>query len=446
MSNSITVQSNLATVRPRMFDAYGEGQRSATLDKLVHRVFGEWVNDVRIEAYDGTVVGDPDAVATIKICSPDFLQRVIAGRGSELAFSRAYVAGDIEVEGDIYAVLALRNRIVDVHIDPGLIRDAAQAAGIHGVADLHRLWSLPVPPEEAKVHGLLHTRRRDALAISAHYDVSNDFYRLFLGQTMTYSCAVFRDSNDPLDQAQTNKYDIICRKLGLERGMRLLDIGCGWGGMALHAATHYGVTAVGVTISREQQELALQRISAAGLDHQIEIRLQDYRDINDEPFDAISSIGMFEHVGMSRLAVYFDKVNDLLVPGGRFLNHAINRPVDQRRGRIDPNGFMARYVFPDGELLEVGQIATAINRSGLEVRHIESLREHYALTLREWVRRLEDNWDEAIRLTSPGRARVWRLYMAAAAIGFETNNLNLTQILATKTSDGMSGVELRPEW
>ena len=446
MSTTMTIQPNGATAQEHRPDADGQSEPSAALARVLSRVFGEHLGDVRIECFDGTVLGDPDAVATIKVCSPDFLHRVIMGRGSELAFSRAYVAGDIEIEGDIYAVLALRDTIVDAHIDAGLIRDAAQALGIHGVTDLHHLRSLPVPAEEARVHGFLHTRRRDARAISTHYDVSNDFYRLFLGSTMTYSCAVFHNSDEPLDQAQTNKYDIICRKLGLESGMRLLDIGCGWGGMVLHAAANYGVTAVGVTISREQQQLARQRVTDAELDDRIEIRLQDYRDINGEPFDAISSIGMFEHVGMSRLAVYFNKVNDLLVPGGRFLNHAINRSVDQRRGRIDPNGFMARYVFPDGELLEAGQIATAINRSELEVRHIESLREHYALTLREWVRRLEDNWDEAIRLTSPGRARVWRLYMAAAAIGFETNNLNLTQILATKTSDGVSGVELRPEW
>ncbi|MGC1207631.1 MAG: cyclopropane-fatty-acyl-phospholipid synthase family protein [Ornithinimicrobium sp.] len=424
----------------------GRGKRSEALAKPMLRLFEELADDIRIEVYDGTEFGDPNAAVTIKICSSDFLARVIRGRGSELAFSRAYVAGDIEVEGDIYAVLALRNKLVDVSIDLGLVRDTARALGIRGATDLRRLWSLPVPAEEARVHGFLHSRRRDAQAISAHYDVSNDFYRLFLGSTMTYSCALFHDSADSLDQAQSNKYDLICRKLGLKRGMRLLDLGCGWGGMVLHAATHYGVTAVGVTISREQQQLARQRVAEGGLEDQIDIRLQDYRDIEGGPFDAISSIGMFEHVGMSRLAVYFEKVNDLLVPGGRFLNHAINRPVDRRRGRIDPNGFMSRYAFPDGELLEVGQIASAINRSGLEVRHIESLREHYALTLREWVRRLEQNWDEALRLTSPERARVWRLYMAVSALGFETNTLNVTQILATKTWDGASGVELRPEW
>lgn len=442
----MTVRSKSITGRRPPSNVDGPGELSAALARPMRRLFEGLSGDVRIEVYDGTAFGDPNAASTLKICSPDFLARIIRGRGSELAFSRAYVAGDIEVEGDIYAVLALRTKIVDVHIDFGLVRDAARALDIRGVADLHRLWSLPVPAQEARVRGFLHSRRRDARAISAHYDVSNDFYCLFLGSTMTYSCALFHDSADSLDQAQSNKYDLICRKLGLKRDMRLLDIGCGWGGMVLHAATHYGVTAVGVTISREQQQLARQRVAEAGLDGQIDIRLQDYRDIEGGPFDAISSIGMFEHVGTSRLALYFEKVNDLLVPGGRFLNHAINRPVGQRHGRIDPNGFMGRYVFPDGELLEVGQIASAINRSGLEVRHIESLREHYALTLREWVRALERNWDQALRLTSPERARVWHLYMAASALGFETNALTVTQILATKTCNGTSGIALRPTW
>ncbi len=422
------------------------GDTAAATARLLRGMLGDDAAGLRIEVYDGTVVGPPDAATTIRIVSPDFFHRLITGRGSELAFSRSYVAGDVEIEGDIYGVLQLRDRIGGITFDRSMLRDAVDVMAIRGVGDLLRLRPLAPPPEEITVRGALHSRSRDSQAISSHYDVSNDFYRLILGPSMTYSCAVFEQKSDGLDKAQFAKYDLICRKLGLGPGMRLLDIGCGWGGMVMHAAHHYGVDAVGITISMEQYELAGKRVAEAGLAGQIEIRLQDYRDIVDGPFEAISSIGMFEHVGQKRLGAYFDQMTALLTPGGRLLNHAINRSTAVRHGRIDPDGFMGRYVFPDGELLETGQVVSASNGSGLEVRHVESLREHYALTLRHWVRNLEEHWDEAVALTSLGRARVWRLYMAASAIGFETNELNITQVLATKTTTGLSRVELRPIW
>jgi cyclopropane-fatty-acyl-phospholipid synthase len=427
------------------------GQRSPTdetmtIARMLSSLLGDDVAGLRIEVYDGTDLGPPDAATTVRIVSPDFFHRVITGRGRELAFARAYVAGDVEVDGDIYGLLEVRERIGRINIDSALLGDVARLLEIEGVKDLTKLRPLPPPPEEVTVRGALHTRRRDARAISSHYDVSNDFYRLFLGSTMTYSCALFENESDELDDAQINKYDLICRKLGLEPGMRLLDIGCGWGGMVLHAAERYGVSAVGITISREQQELAEKRVADSGLGDRVEIRLQDYRDVADGPFDAVSSIGMFEHVGEKRLDAYLGQIKSLLVPEGRLLNHAINRSAASRRARIDPNGFIGRYVFPDGELLEAGQVVSALNRNGLEVRHVESLREHYALTLRHWVRRLEENWDEAVDLTSLGRARVWRLYMAVSALGFETNELNITQVLATNTTDGSAGLGLRPGW
>jgi len=418
----------------------------SAMERLVRRLLGGGLPGVRVEVYDGTALGPPEAATTVRIISPDFFHRVVAGLGSELSFARAYVVGDVEIEGDIYGVLELHDRIGELTIDMGLLRDIAQVLRIDSVGDVMKLRRLPPPVEETRPRGALHSRNRDSRAISAHYDVSNDFYRLFLGPTMTYSCAVFSDESDSLDVAQINKYDLVCRKLGLRPGMRLLDIGCGWGGMVLHAAEHYGVKAVGITISEQQQEFAKERVLAAGLGERIEIRLQDYRDVVDGPFDAVSSIGMFEHVGEKRLSAYFGNIQRLLVPGGRLLNHAINRAVPTRRTRIDPQGFMGRYVFPDGELLEVGQIASAIDCNGLEVRHVESLREHYAVTLRHWVRRLEENWDEAVELTSVGRARVWRLYMAASAIGFESAELNVTQVLAVKAAGGVSGLGLRPEW
>ncbi len=420
--------------------------QDVTTEHLLRSLLGDDFGGLRIEVYDGTDLGSPDAATTVRIMSPDFFHRVVVGGGRELALARAYVAGDIEIHGDIYGLFDIRDRIGKIDLDLSLLRDIGQQLGIRRITDVAKLRPLPPPPEEARIKGIRHTRDRDAQAISSHYDVSNDFYRLFLGPTMTYSCAVFEDESDDLDTAQTNKYDLICRKLGLEPGMRLLDIGCGWGGMAIHAGSHYGVHVVGITISRRQHELAEKRVAEAGLADRVEIRLQDYRDVADGPFDAISSIGMFEHVGQKRLDAYLGQVARLLGPQGRLLNHAINRSVAARRARIDPNGFMGRYVFPDGELLEAGQVVSAVNRNGLEVRHLESLREHYARTLRLWVRRLEENWDEAVALTSIGRARVWRLYMAASAIGFESNELNITQILATKTTDGTSGVGLRPDW
>ncbi len=248
---------------------------------------------------------------------------------------------------------------------------------------------LAPPPEEARLRGPLHSRRRDAQAIAHHYDVSNDFYRLILGETMTYSCAYFSTPETPLADAQRAKYDLICRKLGLRPGMRLLDVGCGWGGMALHAAEHYGVRAVGVTLSQRQVEYARDAVAAAGLDDRVEIRLQDYRDVADGPFDAVSSIGMVEHVGRSRLGEYFGRLYALLRPGGRLLNHGICRPRGSRG--LGRSSFVGHYVFPDGELHEVGIIAQAMQACGLEVRDAQSLREHYALTLRHWVDNLQES-------------------------------------------------------
>jgi cyclopropane-fatty-acyl-phospholipid synthase len=279
---------------------------------------------------------------------------------------------------------------------------------------------------------------------------------------------VFEDPNDPLVVAQENKYELIARKLGLEREMRLLDVGCGWGGMLLHAAGTHGVRSVGVTLSQRQEDLAIKRLAEAGLSDRAEVRLQDYRDVRDGPFDAISSIGMFEHVGRARMREYFTRLYELLPQGGRLLNHAISRPgypqPDTPVGRtkavarrvasaagsratskIDSR-FMDRYVFPDGELHEVGVVVSMLQETGFEVRHVETLREHYARTLRHWVTNLEANWDEAVADVGVGRARVWRLYMAASALGFEHNDLQIHQVLAVKTEGGHSGMPLRPSY
>jgi cyclopropane-fatty-acyl-phospholipid synthase len=376
------------------------------------------------------------------IKSPDALRRIITAPG-ELGFARAYVAGDLDLEGDVYAALELRDRLPNVKLHPSQLVEVAKFLGAK------KLRPVAPPPEEARLRGRRHTRSRDRAAISHHYDVSNDFYRLILGPSMTYSCAVFTSDDTTLEEAQANKYELVSRKLDLQPGMRLLDVGCGWGGMVLHAAEKHGVRAVGVTVSGQQVDLASKRVAEAGPAESVEIRNQDYRDVRDGPFDAISSIGMFEHVGEARLAEYFSRLYDLLPPGGRLLNHGISRPPFGgriSRARLSGRGFIDRYVFPDGELHEVGSVVSVIQKAGFEVRHVESLREHYARTLRHWVANLENGWDEAVTLVGPSRARIWRLYMAGSAVNFEANNTQIHQVLAVKPENGRSGVPLRPDF
>lgn len=378
---------------------------------------------VRVELWDGTAIGTPDG-PTVRIRSVDALRRLLWAPG-ELGLGRAYVAGDIDIDGDIFdAVVALRPAGSQLRIGPrqlAAVITTARRAGALG-------RPLPPPPEEARPRGVRHSIRRDARVVSHHYDVGNDFYRLVLGPSMTYSCARFADPATTLVDAQASKHDLVCRKLGLDErpGARLLDVGCGWGSMAIHAATRYRAQVVGITISREQRDSARQRVAEAGVADLVDIRLQDYREMTEEWFDAISSIGMSEHVGRARIDEYFSGLASLLAPRGRLLNHAISAVGGSKLGR---RSFMGRYVFPDGDLLDVGDTVLAMEAAGLEVRDVESLREHYATTLRHWVANLETNWDEVVSLVGDRRARVWRLYMAASAVGFEDGGLAVHQAL-----------------
>ena len=395
---------------------------------------------VRVTAYDGSRAGPESAPAIIDVRRPEALRRMLTTPG-QLGLSRAYVAGDLEVVGDIYAVLALQDRLTGLR--PGRDQLAALRRLLRVPGAVGR--PLPPPPEEARLSGRLHTRRRDAEAVTHHYDVSNEFYRLVLGPSMTYSCAVWSSPDVGLEAAQEAKHELVCRKLGLRAGMRLLDVGCGWGGLVVHAARHHGVTATGITLSSEQAELAREHVREAGLADRVEIRLQDYRDVTDGPYDAIASVGMVEHVGEANLPAYFSTLHDLLAPGGRLLNHGIATPAG-RTAMKDPRGFIQRYVFPDGELPEIGVVVAAAQHAGLEVRHEENLREHYALTLRAWVTNLEADYDRAARLAGPARARIWRLYMAGSALGFEAGNVEIHQVLAVRQDGGRSGMPLRPDW
>jgi cyclopropane-fatty-acyl-phospholipid synthase len=394
---------------------------------------------IAVEAYDGSRSGPVDAPATIVIRTPDALRRIVTAPG-ELGLARAYVSGDLELQGSIWALLELRDRIPEVQLEPKMMLRL-----VHELGGWREVRPVAPPAEEVRLRGRRHSKSRDAAAISHHYDVSNAFYRLVLGPSLTYSCAVWHDPDDTLEAAQANKYELICRKLDLRPGMRLLDVGCGWGGMVMHAAQHHGVNAVGITISRQQAELAEKRVAEAGLSDQVQIRVQDYREVADGPYDGISSIGMFEHVGEARLAEYFACLRRLLRPEGRLLNHGISRPARNEKARLPRRSFINRYVFPDGELHEVGRVISITQDAGLEVRHVESLREHYALTLRRWVANLEEHWDEAVAEVGAPRARVWRLYMAGSAVNFEAGRTQVHQALSVpREPGGRSGLPLRP--
>jgi cyclopropane-fatty-acyl-phospholipid synthase len=388
---------------------------------------------MRLRGWDGSESGPADSPATLVVRSPRALRRFLWSP-NELGLGRAYVTGDLEIEGDIYAALSLPDLLTredrpDLALGWRERRDTLAVAARLGVLGPPP----PPPPEESRLRGRLHALGRDARAIAHHYDVGNDFYRLVLGDSMTYSCAYWAEPSYDLGQAQEAKHALVARKLGLRDGMRLLDVGCGWGSMVLHCAREYGVHAVGVTISEQQAELARRRVAEAGLTDRVQIRLQDYRAVDDGPYDAISSIGMAEHVGEARLGEYAARLHGLLRPGGRLLHHAIARrpgPV------IDPRrSFLVRYVFPDGELQPLGTTVSVLEQAGFEVRDVEALREHYAHTCRAWVSRLEQRWDEAVALSSPGRARVWRLYLAGSVLAFEQLRTGVNQVLAVRPDE-----------
>lgn len=403
---------------------------------------------VQVRCWDGSVSG-PDSPATVVFRNRRAIRRVLWSPG-ELGLVRAYIAGDLDIDGDVYALLSLPGLVTRVGAFD--VRDARRALG--GVWELARLGGVglrPRPPavEVPRRRGIKHSRARDASSVSHHYDVGNEFYRIFLGPSMVYSCAYWDDTAKDLDAAQHAKLDLVCRKLGLRPGMRLLDVGCGWGSMAIHAARHYGVDVVGVTLSREQAVWARKAAAEAGLSDRIEIRVQDYRDVHDGPFDAISSIGMSEHVGDAALPTYAATLQGLLRPQGRLLNHAIAAVRTRDPDDGDKPGLIQNYIFPDGEILPLSRTVDAFEQVGLEVRDSEALREHYALTLREWVRMLQESWDDAVASVGAERARTWLLYLVASALGFEEpGRLTIHQVLAVRPADdGASGVpRTRSQW
>lgn len=397
---------------------------------------------VRLEFWDDSALGPDEMAGSLLVKSANALRRLLWAPG-ELGLARAFVTGEVEFRGDLVGVLrAIRDSAPRERLRIPVVR-ALRAAHRVGALGL----PLERPEEEASPSGLRHSRRRDTHVVHHHYDISNDFYELVLGPSMTYSCARFTADSVSLEDAEEAKHDLVCRKLGLDRtpGMRLLDVGCGWGSLAIHAARTYQAQVLGVTLSDAQAEHARRRVKEAGLDGQIEIRIQDYRDLVGEQFDAISSIGMFEHVGRSKMAAYFEAMHRILAPSGRFLNHAISSAGGSRLGS---RSFIGRYVFPDGELLDVGDVVLAMERAGFEVRDVESLREHYAKTLRAWVRNLQGSWDQAVTRVGIRRARVWLLYMAGSANGFVDGGISIHQVLGVRPGKGgESGMPLtRTSW
>jgi len=423
-------------------------ERKLTLAEVLE-IFASGQHPLKFTAYDGSTAGPPDATLGLDLKTPRGTTYLATAPG-DLGLARAYVSGNLDMlgvhPGDPYELLrALANKM-DFRRPPARV-----LAHVVRSIGLERLKPISPPPQEALprwrriVEGMRHSKTRDADAIHHHYDVSNTFYEWVLGPSMTYTCACYTDPGQSLEDAQDNKYRLVFEKLRLQPGDRLLDVGCGWGGMVRYAARH-GVKAVGVTLSKEQALWGQKAIADEGLTDLAEIRHGDYRDVRESGFDAVSSIGLTEHIGVHNYPSYFRFLQSKLRTGGLLLNHCITRP-DNRAG-ASAGGFIDRYVFPDGELTGSGRIITDAQDVGLEVVHEENLRHHYALTLRDWCRNLVEHWDEAVAEVGLGTAKVWGLYMAGSRLGFETNVVQLHQVLAVKLDDrgGDGGLPLRPWW
>jgi cyclopropane-fatty-acyl-phospholipid synthase len=378
----------------------------------------------RIELWDGTEVASTSGNGPVfSVRSPVALGHMLRSPG-QLGLGRAYVAGALEVD-DIDRVLELLDDYSPPPIDARTkARLAAAAVRAGGLREVPR-----VPSVELRPQGRRHSIMRDKRAVTYHYDVGNEFFALFLDESMTYSCAIWSRGAKTLEEAQDTKRELVCTKLALKEGERLLDVGCGWGSFAVHAAKRHGVHVTGITLSEPQAVRARARAQEEGVADRVEIRVMDYRELAGERFDAIASIGMVEHVGASNIDAYAGTLARLLEPGGRLLNHGISR---LRFGEPEAGPFSERYVFPDAAPLHLSRIQAALEKTGFETRHVEGLRMDYAQTLREWLRRLDSNHEEALRIAGPERMRVWQVYLRAARRGFETGFTSVYQVLADR--------------
>ncbi len=388
---------------------------------IVTTLLNGYTGNLAIRLWDGSLAhGAHDAPCTIIFHEPGALRDLILRRDI-LRLAEYYLNGAIEVEDDMESLFDLKTHLLGLKLSPGTrMRLLYQALRLPG-GKLRK----ETRPWRAK----LSERRNSQASIAHHYDVSNDFYGLWLDPAMVYSCAYFSKNTQSLSEAQEDKLDYICRKLRLEPGLTLLDIGCGWGALVLWAARHYGVQAHGITLSREQHRLAQQRVQAAGLQRQVKIELLDYRDLPEAiRYDRVVSVGMFEHVGVSNFPTYFGTVRRVLKPNGLFLNHGITSETGWKRSPL--TRFMNRYIFPDGELARISDVTDAMERAGFETLDVEGMRQHYALTLRHWIHALESQRDKAIRYSSEVTYRLWRLYMSGCAYYFDEGSIGLYQVLA----------------
>jgi cyclopropane-fatty-acyl-phospholipid synthase len=400
---------------------------SGPLSRALRQAFPDRPFHVRF--WDGGVVQATQAQApTFFVRSPSALSHFLRAPGT-LGLGRAYVDGSLEVDDLDGAFI-----VVD-EWDPGELSRGAQVRLGLGILAAALPGGIPKRPSlELILRGERHSLERDAAAIRYHYDVGNEFFGLFLDATMTYSCAVYSKGAQTLEDAQYAKLDLVAKKLGLKEGMRLLDVGCGWGSFAIHAAKHYGVTVTGVTLSPSQAELAREKVEQAGLSEQIEIRVSDYRELPGGSFDAIASIGMSEHVGESQIDSYAKSLFALLKPGGVLLNHAI-AALDPEYDSLDDD-FSMRYVFPDGEALPFSRVQLALERAGFHVDQVEGFRQDYSDTLREWTKRLDEHLPRAEQLAGVERTRIWRLYLRAARHGFDTSITAVYQVRGRRPVEG----------
>ena len=421
---------------------------AAIATELLKRLFGRLPLRISVRLWNGAAftvgagaAGSGGSSYALVFRNPETVYEAILGR-DPLLLAEAYFRGDLDIEGDFFAALGIKNYLSEIHLSP-VERVAAivKALRLRALtASRARAVERRVPLQGRTVSA--HSKAENSAAIQFHYDVSNDFYALWLDRAMVYSCAYFENRTVDLDEAQRAKLDLICRKLLLQSGERFLDIGCGWGALVIHAAKHFGVRAHGVTLSPHQLQIARQRIADEGLENQATVELMDYRDIPGESqYDKVASVGMFEHVGLKNLPTYFAVVHRLLKPRGLFLNHGITHEGAGWEDCLSTE-FINRYVFPDGQLDTISNIQQFMERARFEIADVEALRPHYALTLRRWAGNLEQNHTAALQFVNEATYRVWRLYMSACALDFEAGSIGIYQVLASKRAAGMPALPL----
>jgi len=417
--------------------------KSITLEILNEILPKERMGSINVQLWDGTVLGNSQqSSVTLMLNHPGALREMLLP-GTEVGMGEAYLYDDIDIEGNAEDIFGLADSLMEEL--GGITKKLKLFGKLRQLPE--SLDRLPLHRGPAHLGGKRHSIERDREAVTYHYNVSNDFYSLFLDKEMVYSCAYFLTPEDSLDQAQEQKLELICRKLRLRPGQRLLDIGCGWGGLIIWAVQHYGVDATGITLSQPQAEYANKRIAELGIGDRCRVQVIDYREVaEDAPYDALVSVGMFEHVGEQMLADYFNKAYRLLRPRGVFLNHGISSTkLEQRNEKGD---FSDAYVFPDGELVQIHRTIARAEEANFETRDVESLREHYSLTLHRWMERLERNHERALEFVDEGTYRVWRLFLAGSIHGFDVRRQNLYQTLLVKADEtGRSGLPLtRRDW